>query len=148
MIANPTGDNTRSKTLLSSHRREAGRYFDLRLHVNPDDARRGISFEEEYEYMSRPGDGGGEYRYVVHTPYSSLPALVRFFESRTGRVAEPSEDLEDRLTACMALLVERGDLEDGIAIKENRDRVAGWFTEAGVPTESDESHWFSMDGMD
>jgi hypothetical protein len=32
-----------------------------------------------------------------------------------------------------------------LALRENRDRVMAWFTDAGVPAEPTDSHWLSMD---
>jgi hypothetical protein len=41
------------------------------------------------------------------------------------------------------MLVERGELADGLPLCAAQKRVAGWFKRAGVPAALDRSHWFS-----
>jgi hypothetical protein len=40
--------------------------------------------------------------------------------------------------------VARGELADGLGLRDCRDRVAGWFA-AGVPHEPTTSSWFNSD---
>ncbi len=138
-------NHTRDEPLLEVWREAGGCAFTLRLRLDPVDPGRGITFSEEYDYVSRAGLGGREDFYTVRTPYASLAALAGFFEGRVGGTPDPSADPADRLVAALARLVANGELADGLPIAVNRDRVAGWFSEAGVPARIDHSVWMSMD---
>ncbi|HEX6685115.1 MAG TPA: hypothetical protein VF062_20160 [Candidatus Limnocylindrales bacterium] len=141
--------NARSDTLVRSYRKPTDCIFQLRLVMDPDEGGRGITFWEEYVYLPRAGDGGNEYYYGIRTPYASLNTLTAFFETHTGSTpegsAQPSAQLEDRLAACFAQLVARGELADGQPLRAGRDRVTAWFAQAGIPAEPVDDVWISMD---
>ncbi len=138
------GRSLRTEVLLHRQREQTDSMVQLRLLIDPV-GKTGIAFWEDYEYYARAGDAGREYGYGVKTPYESLEALVDSLEQRSGRAPEPTEDLEDRLVASMRRLVERGDLGARLPLRENRARVAAWFTEAGVPVKPDEWVWINSD---
>lgn len=73
----------------------------------------------------------------VIASFASVTALVPFFERRLGLPAQPAT--EQRLVECFTAIVERRELgaplDDGLPARSNADRVAGWFTAAGVPYE-------------
>jgi hypothetical protein len=127
----------REERLLKVHRESTDCGFTLWLELDPGGDR--ISFSERYDYLPRPGDPEREYAYGVRTPYASLAALVDLLAPGGG------EDPEDRLVAGFATLVARGELADGLGLRENRDRVAGWFAAAGVSHEPTTSSWFNSD---
>jgi hypothetical protein len=52
---------------------------------------------------------------------------------------------KDRVVAGFAALVARGELADGLGLRDCRDRVAGWFAAAGVPHEPTTSTEFNSD---
>ncbi|MGI5241141.1 hypothetical protein [Dactylosporangium sp. CA-139066] len=101
-----------------------------------------ITFTEFYDYLPRSGDAGREYGYGATTPHASLPQLTAHFAARLGR--EPAAG-PDGLAACFRELVDRGVLGEHQAIESNRNLVAGWFTDAGVPWRPDDWVWFNSD---
>lgn len=136
----------RKETLLRVYRPDTGCVFELRLSIDRGDSWPGIRFDEYYEYLPRQGDAGREYAYGVRTDLSSLGPLVGFFDARLDDDARgqypPNQHLEDRLVWHLGQLVARGELGDALPLRENRDRVAAWFREAGVPAEPDSWSWF------
>lgn len=73
----------------------------------------------------------------VTAPLAELPTLVREFERRLALPAAPGQ-LDDRFIACLAALVTRGTLGDGLPRRGNRDVLAEWIAAAGVtPARSD-----------
>jgi hypothetical protein len=137
--------NVRREVLLRVRRQSTDCIFKLQLLMAADDARVGIAFWENYDYLARPGDAGREYGYGTRTPYASLAALAAYFEAKVGREPVDTESLEDRLAAAMRELVDRGELGDELGLRENRDRVAAWFEEAGAPVTPDTWVWFDSD---
>lgn len=135
--------NDWKETLLKVHRDSTDCIFTLTLTLDATDAGKGIRFAEHYDYLPTTGDAGREYAYSVHTAYSSAEALADFFDERFGRPTDGTPS--DRLIANFAELVGRGELSDGLPLEENKDRVAGWFTEAGVPVETEKWSWFNSD---
>jgi hypothetical protein len=95
-----------------------------------------VSFEEGHPM------GATHERHLDHrvdAPLNAVDDLVAFFERRLGlpdaaNAAAPTATgwLDDRLIACFEALVAAGDLGDHLPRRENRDRVARWFTEAGA----------------
>ena len=140
-LAHDLTGTERRELLLQVHRDRTTCEFTLSLLLDPDPHGNGITFSEFYDYLPTARDSGREYGYRVHTPYTSIDALVAFFESRLGVEADPSGDPEDRLTACFTTLVVNGELGDHLALKENRERVAAWFAEAGVEHEPTTWSW-------
>jgi hypothetical protein len=142
-IEHRIGNTARYEKLAESYRAGPQCQFDLTLWMDPGPEQK-IGFREFYDYLRRGGEGA-EYGYSVKTPYSGLAKLVAYFEQRTGRRPGPDEGLEDRLANAMAALVGAGELGDNLPIEANRNRVAEWFTEAGVPAEQSFWHWVDMD---
>lgn len=150
----------RGETLLRVYRSNSDCVFKLRLSIDRGDYKPGIRFDEFYDYLPRYGDDGREYAYSVRTGLSSLGRLVRFFGARLDEPAStpekpaelgggagdryvPDHQLEDRLVRHFRQLVARGELGDTLPLRENRDRVAAWFDEAGVSAEPDDWSWFN-----
>ncbi|MEV4411759.1 hypothetical protein [Catellatospora sp. NPDC049609] len=138
-------NHRRDEPLLEVWRESSGSAYTLRLRLDPQDAAVGVVFSEEYDYVSRGGLGGREDSYTARCPYASLGALVAYFEARGAGTPHPAGDLEDRLAAALTALVDAGELDAAAPIAANRDRVAGWFAEAGVPVTTDHWAWVSMD---
>lgn len=76
-------------------------------------------------------DPDREYAYTIYAPYDSLQTLVAFFEKSPGQGT-----LTDRLVGCFAALIEQGQLDGELPLREIHLRVARWFEQAGVPTET------------
>ncbi|MGH3426477.1 MAG: hypothetical protein ACRD3Q_08210 [Terriglobales bacterium] len=134
----------REVNLVREYRERTDSIFSLSLTFHSDWRSRGISFSERYDYLARAGDAGREYAYSTCAPYDSLETLVSFFESRLGTTqTAPDDRPEDRLVSCFATLVERGELSAELAIKENHERVAAWYAEAGVPVDTESWSWFN-----
>lgn len=131
----------RRHPLLRTYRGHVGCSFGLTLGISSRD--NWIWFAEDYEYFSRPGDAGREYSYSVRTPYASLDQLVTFFA--TWLRLDIGGNPEDRLIASFEELVRRGDLFGSVGISQNRDRVASWFSDAGVPAEPGFWAWIDSD---
>ncbi|WP_432971578.1 hypothetical protein [Dactylosporangium sp. CA-233914] len=127
--------------LLHTRRENTDCLFSLTLLVSSIENK--ISFTEFYDYGARPGDAGREYVYSAVTPYDSLEALLAHLEGSLGLAHDGLG--ADRLAACFRELVARGALGDGRGIEANRDIVAGWFVEAGVPYKPDVWVWFNSD---
>jgi len=133
----------RRETVFRVHRQPGDCIFTLWLTVDGQGGDKGISFTEFYDYGPLGDDPGREYGYTAYGPYSALGTLVGFLEGRLGWAREGS--LEDRLVACFAEFVVRGELGDGQALKSNYARVLAWFEAAGVPAASDTWFWMNSD---
>lgn len=127
----------RHYSLIEVHLSSTNCIFSLTLTISRGSGE--VRFDEFYDYLSTPGDPGREYGYAVITPYTSLQALVDFLENRVG--PGDGQNLEERLVACFRALVDRGDLGSGEGLRVNRDRVAAWWDEAGVPVKNDGWVW-------
>lgn len=132
-----------NETLLSVHRANTDCLFTLTLTLDLTGGSKGIRFAEHYDYLPTKGDAGREYAYSVQTPYSSGEVLADFFDERLGQPTDGPPT--DRLIASFTALVARGELADGLPLEENQGRVARWFSEAGVPAETDKWSWFNSD---
>ncbi|MEV0127683.1 hypothetical protein AB0H83_04365 [Dactylosporangium sp. NPDC050688] len=73
------------------------------------------------------------------TPYTSIRRLNELLG------AAPGADPQARLARGFRDLVERGEIGDGLPLRQARDRVQALFAEAGVPAEPADSHWISSD---
>jgi hypothetical protein len=128
--------SSRRETLVSAYRQAADCQFtiDLTLHRDKD-----AFFAEQYVYFPRSGDSGREYAYGLRIPYSAIGTLIAFFDKLLDRTT--SGDPEQRLIDCFQALVARGELADGMALREPRDRVQRWCEQAGVPARRDDFAW-------
>ncbi|MFI5709633.1 hypothetical protein [Kribbella sp. NPDC051620] len=131
------------ETLLSVYRERTNCIFTLKLTLDATDEKAGIHFSEHYDYLPGSADTGREYAYSVQTPFGSAEALVEYFDQRLGQPT--SGTLSERLVASFAAVTARGELADHLPLEENRDRVARWFTEAGVPLKTEKWSWFNSD---
>ncbi|WP_238015624.1 hypothetical protein KZZ52_19690 [Dactylosporangium sp. AC04546] len=129
----------RTERLLRVHRTSTDCIFQLVLRIDPEAGR--ISFHEEYDYLPQRGDAGREYSYGVRTRYASLAALVEHLSPNP----DARGTLEDRLARAFRARVASGDLADGQELGAARDRVAAWFTEAGVDHEPADWFWVNSD---
>jgi hypothetical protein len=115
-----------TRMLKRARREAAGGVVELRLKISSID--RDIFFSETWVYFPRPGDRGREYAYGVATPYTSLSGLLEYLEG------EPRDGVpQERLLACFQERVDQGAVGDYDVIKDNRDRVAAWLEDAGLP---------------
>ncbi|GAA1615971.1 hypothetical protein GCM10009789_82530 [Kribbella sancticallisti] len=130
-------------TLLKVHRRRNDCVFSLRVTLDPERGDEGIRFTEFYDYLPLADDPGREYGYTVHAPYDALPRLVDFLEESTG--SNPAGSLQTRLIDCFAALIAEGELGDGLPLRENHLRVAGWFEAAGVPADTETWSWINSE---
>ncbi|WP_328992829.1 hypothetical protein OG394_01085 [Kribbella sp. NBC_01245] len=127
--------------LVSVHRDRTNCIFTLTVSLDPDGEHEGIGLGEKYDYLATRNDAGREYAYTTYAPYSSLERLVGYFEKDDVREGE----LEERLIACFADLVARGELGEQLPIEANHERAAAWFAAAGVPAKKSTWSWINSD---
>lgn len=125
--------------LVSVHRERTDCVFSLKVHLDPDDERKGIGLSETYDYLPSKSDPGREYAYSAYAPYSALERLVTHLEAG----APGDGELEQRLIDRLAARVDSGDLGAHLPIEANHDRAAEWFEQAGVPVEKENWSWFN-----
>jgi hypothetical protein len=103
------------------------------------------TFREYYDYLPQGGDAGREYGYSAAIPELPAVELAERFEDRLGVPPPADAHLDERLVACFAELVARGELADGLPIEANRDRIAELVTAIGLPVRTDSSHWINSE---
>ncbi|HEX3733275.1 MAG TPA: hypothetical protein VHU91_10180, partial [Mycobacteriales bacterium] len=129
-IAHLTGGTHRRETLLVDTAPVDG--YSLELTLTLWAPYRHILFVESRMPVDGSSDG---FQFEIKASHDSVEPLVTHLESRLGASPTPlGIDLDDRLVACLAAMVDRGELGRGLRPGESRDRVAGWYAELGLPS--------------